>query len=301
MSHDDGRLDLGPEWWSANLYVERRDAVDAVAARVVPWLGAVTQEIGAPRWFFMRYFDMRGHHLRLRVRAQPERVDDLCERAADLVELARMGAGDSLDPSFVPDRMIPDIVSRPALVSRVYSPEYAKYGGVRGIEIAEGLFTWTSSWHAEHEVLKLPKYPDRAAFALALGRELDCALPADLRDPLWRAHFQRWGRRLQGFGRGPGEDVASVRRRVSAELEPTVTWHKSGAQTLAARIVDSIDEISEYLDESKRTIVLLDYFHMEMNRLGLNPVEECIVGTLVDGGVGASHAFPVRKKVEVVA
>lgn len=302
MSLDESRSGASPEWWSANLYVEQKDALDFVVARAAPWLGAVAAEIGAQRWFFVRYFDMRGHHLRLRVRAQPESIDDLCERAGELVALARVGTGDRVAPSFIPDPMIPDILSCPAFVTRVYAPEYVKYGGVSGIEVAEALFTWTSSWYVANQTLDVPRFPDRAAFALALGREINRVLPAGAGDRLWPAHFRRWGQRLRGLGPVTGEGVESVRNRVRAELEPMVTTHQLGAEGVAAQIVDSLAAMSGRLQEVKPLNVLLDYFHMEMNRIGLNPVEECIVGTLVNGRPQApSRTVPERRNVEVTA
>ena len=267
------------EWWSVNLYVRDCAALDAVAPLVVPWLGEQAREAGATRWFFIRYVDSRGHHLRLRMRADPAANDDLYGRRHELVELAHARGEGAPAPRILSDPLLPDIASHPAVVSRVYSPEHVKYGGPAGTAIAESLFTWTSSWHAERDLLARPQVPDRAAFGLALAREITRLLPAQQQSPLWHAHLRKWGRRLRG---APAlADLPAFLDDLRPRLEPQAQAYAPMAAPMAARIVTAVRELVATSDRIDPVPVLLDYVHMEMNRLGLNPVEELVIGRLV--------------------
>ena len=52
------------DWWYVRAYPGHPDLMDEATRVLVPWLAARAAEEGAPAWFFTRYWDMSGHHLR---------------------------------------------------------------------------------------------------------------------------------------------------------------------------------------------------------------------------------------------
>jgi thiopeptide-type bacteriocin biosynthesis protein len=110
------------EWLFAKLYCSPSHADRLLLEFVQPLVAEVMSAGVADRWFFMRYGDP-GWHLRLRFRGAP---DALRDRAL---------------PAF--QRMLKPF-ERQGIVWRVrfdrYEPEVERYGGPRGIDVAENLF-----------------------------------------------------------------------------------------------------------------------------------------------------------------
>ncbi len=82
---------------------------------------------------------MTGQHLRLRVSCSSEAVDRLHSRTGEAVDLLSTASGP------VAGRLLPGADfggdgDGPLAVPDLYSPEYPKYGGRRGVELAEALF-----------------------------------------------------------------------------------------------------------------------------------------------------------------
>lgn len=141
-----------PDWFYLKLYIgEAIDRMDGLVIRV----GKALSEIeGLDSWFFIRYVDESGFHVRLRVRPRADSysgvrpgVDKICADA-----LGRLH-------EFVPSTYYPMVVppgleelSRQGsvahndvtLVEAQYVPEADKYGGASGVQAAESLFNASS-------------------------------------------------------------------------------------------------------------------------------------------------------------
>ncbi len=129
-------------------YVDRADALIAAAAARVHAIDA------ALPWFYLRYFDSTGFHLRLRVQPAPgsrdavaaqlqadlqavlDQLPDLPSNLHQPMVLPRGAKGDPLGAM---------AQGKPAsLALDTYEPEYDKYGGARGTPLAEVLFADSS-------------------------------------------------------------------------------------------------------------------------------------------------------------
>jgi thiopeptide-type bacteriocin biosynthesis protein len=125
-------LDLGHgrAWVYARLYCGH-----AAADRVVPRAHRLAADLraagAADQWFFLRYQDADGYHVRVRVRVRA-RPAEPSARPGVLAAVDALGRQAVLD----------------GLVSRVvlddYVPEVARYGGAEGLRAAEELFTASS-------------------------------------------------------------------------------------------------------------------------------------------------------------
>lgn len=162
----------GGPWVYLKLRIPRRSQDDFLRDRL-PDLVRAGMERGADRWFFIRYSDQAGHHLRLRFHGEPERLWSalLPEIGSRLLDWQHQGllSGHELDQ---------------------YVPEYERYGGDTMAEFAEAAFQFDSA--AAISLLRLagvPGFPysldevtaiSAAAFAHAFGPPVRIPQPVPL-------------------------------------------------------------------------------------------------------------------------
>ena len=144
---------------------------------------------------FLRFVDLRGHHIRLRLKAVEGVLDDAYASMRELGAVAQQAEARTVQ-RLVSDPMTGGIgASRPGITFGVYGPEYDKYGGVAGVEEAERHFYVSSRWCLDHQVWQIPRPVPRAALAarfLALAAR-SAPLPEA---ELLSAHLRMWGSRL---------------------------------------------------------------------------------------------------------
>ncbi|MCF4139609.1 thiopeptide-type bacteriocin biosynthesis protein [Streptomyces sp. Tue 6430] len=273
------------DWWYVRAYPGHPDAMDEASRVLIPWLAARASEEAAPAWFFTRYWDMSGHHLRLRLKCSADGVDRVHERLPELVELLH-----SLDRPVPAERLVPGSVPQGLpLVKQarccLYSPELAKYGGARGVARAEELFTASCRWYDDQRIGSLTPLFDRAALAVSYMSELvRAAFPDDpARTAFWTAHRRQWGRQLRmaaprqedlrglltSASKGTGEAAA----RLDDGLRQSVGAH-------VERVVRTLDAAAADQNPRSREELLLHYLHMDLNRWGFVPAEESLLGVL---------------------
>lgn len=210
------------DWWYIRAYPGDATLMDEAVALLLPWLRGVAERERADRWFFVRYWDMTGHHLRLRIRLPADAADRLHARIDDVTgmlgRLPAKGEGRRLVPGAAP----PGIGGVRRVSACLYAPELAKYGGERGVALAEELFTASSSWIAENRLTDLDQPGARAALAVMFMRELvRAALPASGASDFWGRHRRQWGGHLRMLVRtqqelsDPMTSVASERGKGS--------------------------------------------------------------------------------------
>ncbi|MBQ6640375.1 MAG: lantibiotic dehydratase [Saccharopolyspora sp.] len=130
----------GGEWLYLKLYGTARGQDDLLRNR----FGALVdtaRELGADRWFFLRYTDPDGHHLRLRLHGEPHRLwsDVVPELGRTLLDWQQEG------------------LLRTHRIDQ-YDPEYERYGGIRLAPAVERLFQADSA--AAIELLSLAADPE---------------------------------------------------------------------------------------------------------------------------------------------
>ncbi|MGP3911352.1 lantibiotic dehydratase C-terminal domain-containing protein [Nonomuraea sp. 10N515B] len=264
----------GMDWWYVRAYPGGAELMDPAVRLLVPWLREQAAREGAARWFFVRYWDMTGHHLRLRLSCPADGVDRMHERLPELEDLLA-----ALRPEPV-ERLVPGdfpgpLPARRAAAACLYAPELGKYGGAAGVALAEELFTTSCAWYADARLTDLDRTAERAALAVAYMRELGNTLPEPERKGFWAAHRAHWGWQLRLAV--PGQDRLRALLVKTASALPACPSDVA-AQVEAVRAV--LDGAAAASVPVSRAELLLQYMHMDLNRLGFVPAEECLLGLI---------------------
>lgn len=266
------------DWWYVRVYPGGPGRMDAAVRTLVPWLAERAARIGSDEWFFLRYWDATGHHLRLRLRAGSDAVDALDATArpelTGLLGSLEERPEDSV--GLLPGALPPGSPAR-GVVPALYAPELAKYGGPDGVAVAERIFRLDSAFCAGSDLAALPRRYERAAHAVHFARALaERVLTPEERDVFWVRHRTRWGWQLR-MAAG-GEQLRPLLGRVSAgvrELGPPAPGARERIEAHADAVAGLLLRAPGARDHQ-----LLHHLHMVMNRLGFPPGEEAALGML---------------------
>ncbi len=257
------------DWLYLRLYAGPAENTDALLPLMAAWLGPDPEY---DRWHFLRYLDPSGVHIRFRMCAEPNTID----RAFRLVPKLR--AGVSSVRAGRPDRVVPDpalstLGARRGVSVGVYSPEREKYGSGAALRLAEDHFHRSSDWCLREQIWTWD-IRARAAFAAAYLR----ALATHFGPGFLAAHRALWSPRLR------------LARLTAIELRSaidTVAAAESRAGRSAAVHVGALAESLMRAMDGSCPAAALDrathLAHMDINRLGLNPAEECLAGLVAAG------------------
>ena len=275
-------------WLYARIYCAGGDDTDALLPEIAQWLARARGQWDIRSAHFLRFVDLRGHHVRLRLKAVQGVLDDAYASMRGLGAVVRRAEARTVE-RLVSDPMTGGIgASRPGIAFGVYGPEYDKYGGVAGVEEAERHFYLSSRWCLDHQIWQIPRPVPRAALAarfLALAAR-SAPLPEA---ELLSAHLRMWGSRLPAHlrdGSALGPIVQQLLEVIEFQFDEIPSWSKAAGA------------LGELADDAGRAIGAmgagtdgrraLDLLHIDVNRLGLNPAEECIAGLcarqLLSGG-----------------
>ncbi|HET6357056.1 thiopeptide-type bacteriocin biosynthesis protein [Streptomyces sp.] len=280
------RVDRGVEtdWWYVRAYPGHPDAMDEATLVLIPWLAARASEEVASAWFFTRYWDMSGHHLRLRLNCSSDGIDRAHERLPELVELLR-----ALDRPVPAERLVPGSVPQGLPMVKqarccLYAPELAKYGGAGGVAKAEKLFTASCRWYDDQRIGALAPLFDRAALAVSYMNALvRAALPTpQARTAFWTAHRRQWGRQLR-MAAPAQEDLRGLLTRAATGVEEAAVRLDGPLRESAERHVETVVHTLNAAANGNpvpREELLLHYLHMDLNRWGFVPAEESLLGVL---------------------
>ena len=265
-------------WLYARIYCAGGDDTDALLPEIAQWLARARGQWDIRSAHFLRFVDLRGHHVRLRLKAVQGVLDDAYASMRELGAVARRAEARTVE-RLVSDPMTGGIgASRPGIAFGVYGPEYDKYGGVAGVEEAERHFYLSSRWCLDHQIWQIPRPVPRAALAarfLALAAR-SAPLPEA---ELLSAHLRMWGSRLPAHlrdGSALGPIVQQLLEVIEFQFDEIPSWSKAAGA------------LGELADDAGRAIGAmgagtdgrraLDLLHIDVNRLGLNPAEECVAG-----------------------
>jgi hypothetical protein len=272
-------------WWFLRAYPGSSAALDAAVAAIVPWARAQAVGLAASRWFFIRYVDESGPHVRLRVRLDPDAADALHSRRSEVDELLS-----AIAPGASPADGGPLVRPRSEAEHRpgprgsragVYAPEHAKYGGAAGVRLAEHVFHDASELILDTGACRLPRRYDRAALAAELARQLlDATVRADQQLLFWEQHWRWWGSHLAFCDI---ESPEAARAEVTAGLARTAVTADVHARIAAhvRTVVRHLAAAQRLPDSPATSTLVFHHLHMSMNRLGLHPPDEALVGAAV--------------------
>ncbi|MFI6499650.1 thiopeptide-type bacteriocin biosynthesis protein [Nonomuraea typhae] len=274
-------MNVNQDWWYVRAYPGDATSMDEATAVLLPWLQDVAATERADRWFFVRYWDMTGHHLRLRARLDLDAADRVHARLNELIDLLSRLSAKGEQVRLVPGAALAGMAGPRRVVTSVYTPELAKYGGSRGVELAEDLFTASSTWIADNKLMDLAQTGGRAALAVGFLRDLlASALPAPAVAGFWALHRRQWGGRLRMLARTQPELSALLSSIATCIADEPPAAQARGTHEHVKTIVETLDRAGREDVAIPRPALLLHYLHMEMNRWGFMPAEECALGIL---------------------
>jgi hypothetical protein len=180
----------------------------------------------------------------------------------------------------IPDAMTGPVAQQPGIRLDLYSPELLKYGRA-GVVAAERHFWAASVWAAEEQIWCVPISRRRGLAARYLAEALPLLAP-DTPQRAFEGHTAMWSWRLPH-----GEARAPLR----AHLE--VLAEAGAGEEMSTLVKPLVDDVAATLEAWRHRDPLdlgeadggrlwlrrgLNLLHMDVNRLGLNPPEECLAG-----------------------
>jgi thiopeptide-type bacteriocin biosynthesis protein len=297
MHHSAVRPDHG--WLYFKLYpgahVDRADALVAAAALRVQAIDPTLP------WFYLRYFDATGFHLRLRVRPAAEARATVGARLR--AELDELLAGlDTLpanlhQPMVLPRGATGDPLAAfargapPRVEQDRYEPEYDKYGGARGTPLAETLFAASSRIAlAVLDDERAGLYTRKAVAPWLMQLCFDAYTPS-----LPGTYFRQYSRFWLGGDAPAAEDWRErffhKARALSAQgivlLPPERELHPTAACRLAQWREALAETVAAYAAAGRRAaagrdVLAFNFSHLMNNRLGFSALEEAYLATLLE-------------------
>ncbi|MEV6318449.1 thiopeptide-type bacteriocin biosynthesis protein [Streptomyces sp. NPDC051776] len=276
------------EWLYARIHHRNHADGELLLTTLVPsWLHEAGR-LGIRRWFFVRYADLSGPHLRLRFRGAPGALDDCYAAGRRLwVEHARrppaQEAVERLHP--MAEAAIPGSGQR-RLSFGLYGREYDYYGAPAAVDIAEELFQQSSEVSLEAVARTAGDRAARARIAVDVMRGCLGDLGTAQRERFWRLHWQHWTGPLSG---APAlmvqaeKTAARWRRRLgedacAAATAPGAAGLSAAATALGRALAEGVSRAMRADPGAVASRLLLMQVHMTLNRLGFLPLEEAVLG-----------------------
>jgi len=231
------RYGFGSRWAYLKLYIADQASEYFLLKTVMPLIRELQDQEAIDRWFFVRYADPQ-FHLRLRVRAVDGSTSTVCDK---LVAGAYRWLAE-------------DLVLRYAFDT--YDPEYERYGGPAGVELAEEFFTLDSNLCIDLISRIAETTEERVAAAV------ESFVPWLTLDAASKAALITFGKTKQQSL--PPADRKSLKHLSSMEVSP----NRHG-------IMEAI------LAQHRPELTIASLFHMHCNRLGLSHDGEARANSLM--------------------
>ncbi len=289
----------GPSWEYLKLYFgtqsERADAFLAELCR------RMSASRSIDKWFFLRYVDETGFHVRLRF--LPKAGEQ--EHTSALV---RRDCGEMLDRMYdflpgtyrpmvsLPDYMtdgveVPQVDPRLRIASDAYVPESDKYGRGEALAIAEGVFHLSSTLAGRILRDEEAGLYSRKTLAPWLMHEPAAAFPSRRAAEYWAQYSlywlggdspaaQDWRQRFKLKAdelREAGHPVLQAEAELPREAAGVVRDWRAGLLE-AARGYRALGDGAGV----RRDVLSLNFSHLMMNRLGIATLEESYLATLLE-------------------
>jgi thiopeptide-type bacteriocin biosynthesis protein len=279
-------------------------ALDLFISKVIP---EVLSQGGFDCWYFVRFIDEHGLHLRLRLRAHPRESANLKRAAMLACNRGLDGLGmlyaDEYRPLVLPsgERESTWLKQTPVAVrTATHEPELEKYGGEPGMPIAEDVFESSSRIAVSILRADLAREYSRKTMAPSL-----MSIVAETfwpRNPaaLWSNYATYWLGGDTAFARDWRErflmQASLLRERntsvvASAGELPSEATSLLADWTKALRTAHAQYRRMRTFQEFPSSRLGFHFIHMMNNRLGLSALEESYLATLLE--VRAASAISV--------
>jgi thiopeptide-type bacteriocin biosynthesis protein len=268
--------------------------MDAIVLDVV---GDVLESVKTPPWFYLRYLDERGPHIRLRFAVSAAEVEAISEEAAIRCEglLDRLvSQPDGTYRGLIPlplsaaDNVLP---THFGVIREDYLPELEKFGGLAGMPIAERLFQRSSELaRALLAAERLGEASRKTAAPSLMQVSLD-VLGLEQRRGFWRRYAEHWLGGSKTAARAWREQFSTKYQTLKdAGLTPV-----AAASDLRPAESDAVSAWTSALKDARRSYGRCDgvsdeqreqmfgsFIHLMNNRLGIGPLEEAYLATLLE-------------------
>lgn len=285
------------DWLYYKLYVgQRYDALDYVVVDILESLQTLLSEY---QWFYLRYFDEKGIHLRLRIKLPAEQLS----RETDIFSSLHDGMTElDVAPynSYTPLISISGEAELPFSAQRYsafcekaeYEPEFENFGGKDGVVIAEDVFH-RSSILARH-IISLERQGELNRKDLVLPLFI-IGLGVFIHPGNWQTFLSRYatfwlsgnpaiGSLKMAFAEqaynllDAGDVLVSPMSEYSEKQQKILQeWHvalKLARDAYAKKSAQLAKDIVEKLG--------FHFIHLMNNRLGFNALEEAYLATLLN-------------------
>ncbi|MBA4534526.1 thiopeptide-type bacteriocin biosynthesis protein [Brevibacillus halotolerans] len=292
---------MSKKWIYYSVYPGKEAYLDEVVTKIV---GDTFRELTAcqsvHRWFFIRYVDFEGYHVRLRFQ-----VDDAAEDLyAEKLESRIHTLMDTILSGSAPQirRLLPmgnnkNESERESAVRREeYEPEYEKYGGTLGVSLSEICFESSSRLALAGLQAERNEVIDRFHLALLLMDETakQAKLTTSEQKELWNRILHFWSGADYPEGVHYKESFQNAATKRIESLQRSLQNYKQN-ESIAEMMDDyrfHLKDVFEQIRGSKQIRLpashfVFHYIHMMNNRLGIWPMEEAYLGALL-AAVGKS-------------
>lgn len=285
------------DWLYLRVYPGRLERLDSVIRLcIIPAVERARSLPGIDRWFFLRYLDERGYHLRLRFRG-PTGSINLLQREIERL-FGRTIDEISTDGKHSAKRLVPlPIPSLPSsevgLETDLYEPEEDDYGGASGVGLAEVVFQCSS----ELTLRLLTDEPWRGASRTGPALSL-MAAAAQLcitelgREDFWNRYATFWSGGDDGASKALRHSfaVGAAARSKAVAGECSYVMHQTPWRSLIADYVAALERFFAAGRPGDDARSCAQFIHLMNNRLGFLPIEEAYLAFLVKEVKGATGA-----------
>lgn len=251
-------------------------------------------------WFYIRYFDEEGLHIRFRVKPIEGQVEQAKLEIGDMWKEASGKLSDMLPTEYIPMVEMPaysgsfDMDAIPKKLSASYhdyEPEFDKYGAVPAIDIAEELFCRSSKIACD--ILSHESQQIYSRKSLIPNLMLSCFEQLNIKNAqsYWRQYSQFWlggdtpvaEDHREGFF-AKGDELKAAGFDV---VDPVETLPKE-AQEIIARWEEALKTAyvgySKLKDQTEFSfnVLCFNFSHLMLNRLGLTALEESYMAALLE-------------------
>ncbi|MGE7949105.1 lantibiotic dehydratase C-terminal domain-containing protein [Lysinibacillus sp. NPDC093688] len=251
---------------------------------IIPAKDLAINCFGVEKWFFIRYMDAGGAHLRLRFHVKDIYLVEFCERMDEV--LLKCLEQVERKQSYPLKRIVPNKQNIQRTVPRIekdlYEPELKKYFNKRYLKLSEELFNYSSEIVCSICYQVNLENINRYEFGLMLMKRVFDAIELE-QGPLL-AFLQNY------LNYWSGSD------KMTYQLINIATQKRDALEAILAQdlYVDYHEEIDQYVIKLKCILfeiydefgegafyhLLFHYTHMMNNRLGIWPIEEAYLSAL---------------------
>lgn len=284
------------DWVYYNIYSGSILKLDNFVEKLVkPVVAEVKKKFTIDNWFFIRYFDETGAHIRLRFLVDQNEFAEIIDYLE--VELNAKARTLVHEVNEVPKRILPinlggtshgNESSARAELS-LYEPEYKKYGGIIGTELSEKLFSSSSELVIKIVAAINNNNIDRFFLGIRLMEKIiQIQIPNDVEKyEFLERYIDYWARenmRSQSTLSEKFKQAAQSRKQLMENLNK-MTFEQEIEEAISEYIIfhEAIfKKIVSYPEiEVESHEFCFNYIHMMNNRLGIWPIEEAYLAALL--------------------